>query len=303
MDYNQIALFVSVVESGSLSEAARRLGVAKSNISRALTALEKNIGSQLVYRNTRSFQPTEAGLVFYNQCKGPLFDVKLATENMKQNDSHLRGKFIITTSVDVALTILPPIVADFAKAYPKLNLEIRAEDRIVDLVKEGVDLALRMGNLSDSSLKASKISELSLILVASQQYLNNISKIRTLDSLSDHRIIAFNKKYEKQLNLVKRGGKMQKVKIYTGLLVNTPIMAKYLVLLHQGIALLPDVICYDEIKNGELVRVLPDYSTESSPVHYVWPSHVSESSKVRAFIDFSKDRIRKYFIVGPQGLV
>lgn len=296
MDYNQIALFVNVVEAGSLSEAARRLGIAKSNVSRALTALEKEVGSQLVYRNTRNFHPTEAGLNFYNQCKGPMFEVKMAAENLKQNETSLKGKFIITTAVDMALTILPPIVAEFAKNYPKLNLEIRAEDRRVDLVHEGVDLAIRMGNLQDSNLKALKISEVSMILVASSQYINNNPKVRTIENLTDHRMIAFNKKYEKGFSLIKRGGKSQKIKTHSTLLANTPLFAKSFTLLNQGIALLPDIICYDEIKRGELVRVLPDWSTESTPCHFVWPSHVSESPKVRAFVDFSKDLLRKYFI-------
>ncbi|MBY0554094.1 LysR family transcriptional regulator [bacterium] len=296
MDYNQIALFVNVVEAGSLSEAARRMGVAKSNVSRSLTALEKDIGSQLVYRNTRNFHPTEAGINFYNQCKGPMFEVRMAAENLKQDESVLKGKFIITTALDIALTILPPIVAEFSKKYPKLNLEIRAEDRRVDLVQEGVDLAIRMGHLQDSNLKALKISEISMILVASSQYVNNSPKVRTIENLADHRMIAFNKRFEKGFTLIKRGGKSQKIKAHSSMLANTPLFAKSFAMLNQGIALLPDIICYEEIKQGDLVRILPDWATESTPCSFVWPSHVSESAKVRAFVDFSKDLLRKYFI-------
>jgi DNA-binding transcriptional LysR family regulator len=296
MDYNQVALFISVVEAGSLSEASRRLNVAKSNLSRALSSLEKSMGTQLIYRNTRNFHPTAAGLNFYNQCKGPMFDIKMASENTKQDESTLKGKFIITMAVDVAHTILPPILADFSKAYPKIDLEIRGEDRLVDLVKEGVDLALRMGNLNDSNLKALKISDVSLILVASPSYLNNFSKIRKLEQLEDHRMISFIKKYEKNLSLLKRGGAKHKVKMHSVLIANNPLIAKSLTLLGQGVALLPDVVCFNELKSGELIRVLPDFSTEPSPFHYVWPSHVAESPKVRAFIDFSRDTLKKYFI-------
>ena len=295
MDYNQIALFVSVVEAGSLSEAARRLNVAKSNISRALTALEKSVGSQLIYRNTRSFHPTEAGLSFYNQCKAPLFDIKIASESIKQNSSSLKGKFIITMAVDVAHAIMPPIIADFAKTYPHLDLDIRGEDRMVDLVKEGVDLALRMGRMSDSNLKSLKIADVSLILVSSPQYLNSFGKIRSVEQLADHRIISFSKRHEKSLSLVRRGGKSQKVKIHSSFSANNPLLAKSFTLLGQGVALLPDIICYDELKSGQLVRVLPDLATEPSPFHFVWPSHIGGSQKVRAFVDFSKDTLRKYF--------
>lgn len=303
MDYNQIALFISVVDAGSISEAARRLNVAKSNLSRALKALEKATGSQLVYRNTRNFHPTEAGLAFYNQCKGPFFDIKIATDNIKQIESALKGRFIITSAVDVAHTILPAIIADFAKMHPKLHVELRGEDRTVDLIKEGVDLALRMGNLSDSNLKITRISDTSLILVSTAQYLTNYAKIRTVEQLGEHRMISFGKKFEKSLSLMKKNDRQQKldtVRVNTALSANSPLIAKALALSGQGIALIPDIICFDELKAGTLVRVLPELTSKPVPFHFVWPSHNSESPKVRAFIDFSKDTLRKYFILSSQ---
>lgn len=303
MDYNQIAFFISVVDAGSISEAARRLNVAKSNLSRALTALEKATGSQLVYRNTRNFHPTEAGLAFYNQCKGPFFDIKTATDNLKQNESALKGRFIITTAVDVAHTVLPAIIADFAKAHPKLHIELRGEDRNVDLIKEGVDLALRMGTLSDSNLKVTKISDTTLILVSTAQYLANFAKIRTVEQLAEHRMISFSKKFEKSLSLIKKNDRQQKlftVRVTASLSANSPLIAKALAVSGQGIALIPDVICFDELKAGTLVRVLPELASKPVPFHFVWPSHSSESPKVRAFIDFSKDTLRKYFVLTSQ---
>lgn len=295
MDYNQIALFVSVVEAGSLSEAARRLNVAKSNLSRALTALEKQLGSQLIYRNTRRFNPTEAGLNFYNLCKGPLLEIRMAGENIKQDARHLKGKFIITMAVDVAHTIMPPIIADFAKTYPNLELDIRGEDRLVDLVGEGVDLALRIGQMNDSGLKSVKIADVSLVLVAAPAYLNHFAKIRETSQLLDHRLIVFTRRHEKQLQLSRRGARVQKVKVHATLFANNPLIARALALQGQGVALLPDIVCYDGLKSGELVRVLPDFAALPSPFHYVWPAANAESQKVRAFIDFTKDAVRAYF--------
>ena len=303
MDYNHIALFISVVEAGSISEAARRLNIAKSNLSRALAALEKATGSQLVYRNTRHFRPTEAGISFYDRCKGPFFEIKIATDNIKQHEASLKGKFVISTAIDVAQTILPAVIADFSKGYPKLHIELRGEDRTVDLIKEGVDLALRMGILSDSNLMATKISDTSLILVATAQYLGNFAKLRAPEQLSEHRMISFNKKYEKFLSLVKKSDrqhKLQKIRINTVISVNSPLIAKALAMAGQGVALIPDIICFDELKTGSLVRVLPELSSKPVPFHYVWPAHNSESAKVRAFIDFSKDTLRKYFILSSQ---
>lgn len=296
MDFNRIALFVSVVEAGSLSEAARRLHVAKSNLSRALSALEKELGVQLIYRNTRNFRPTDAGLGLYAQCKAPYFDIKMAAENVRQNDVLLKGKFTLTAAVDLAHTVLPAIVAGFARAYPRLHVEIRGEDRTVDLVSEGVDLALRMGRLSDSELRAAKISDISLILVASPTYLTARARPRTLEQLTEHPYISFNRRFEKQIRLLRRGGGDHRVRMNPVMAANNPLLAKSLVLEGQGVSLLPDFICYEELKAGRLTRVLPEFTSEASPVHFVWPAHRAESPKVRAFLDFSKDTLRKYFI-------
>jgi DNA-binding transcriptional LysR family regulator len=267
----------------------------KYNLSPALSALEKELGLQLVYRNTRHFQPTEAGLQFYQQCRQPLRDILSASEDLRQNEKNLKGKFIITVAVDMAHTIMPPVVAAFSQAYPKLNIEIRAEDRQVDLVKEGVDLALRVGTLSDSNLKALKISDVTLILVANPTYLASHAKIRTVANLADHRMICFNRKYEKQLTLMKKNGSTAKIKVSSSLIANNPLIARALALQGQGVALLPDVICYEELKSAQLVRVLPELMGAPSPFHYVWPSHIAESPKVRAFIDFSVGDFRKFF--------
>lgn len=297
MDYNQIALFISVVEAGSISEASRRLNVAKSNLSRGLSALEKRIGVQLVYRNTRNFKPTEAGLDLYQQCKGPFVNIQRATDNIKDNEAALKGRFIITVPVDMAHTILPKVAADFSKNYPQINIEIRGEDRQVDLVKEGVDLALRMGRLNDSNLKSLKIGEVSLILVASPEYLKKYSRIKTPNQLTEQRLILFNKKFEKNLRLAKKNSTASRVKVQSTMIVNNPLIARSIALLSQGIALLPDAICYEELKNGTLQRVLPEYSSEPSPFNYVWPGYAAQSAKVRAFIDFTRERFKQYLVV------
>jgi DNA-binding transcriptional LysR family regulator len=252
----------------------------------------------LVFRNTRHFKPTEAGLHFYELCKNPLFEIRHAAEVVKSNETDVKGKLSVTMALDMAHAIMPPLISEFAKTYPNLDLDIRGEDRIVDLVKEGVDVAIRAGHLSDSNLKALKISDISLILVANPAYLTSQSKIRTIEQLKDHRLVLFNKKFEKNFSFNKRGGRKQKLKISSSLLVNNPLMAKSFALLGQGVALVPDLICYEELKSGSLVRVLPEMSAESSSLHFVWPAHASESPKVRAFINFMKDHMRKYFLAG-----
>ncbi|MBC7420953.1 MAG: LysR family transcriptional regulator [Bdellovibrio sp.] len=295
IDYNQIALFIEIVESGSISEAARRLNQAKSNLSRSLTALEKGLGAQLIYRNTRSLHPTEAGLQFYEKCKHAYSDINLNIQNLKQNEHTLRGRFCLTAAMDIAQTICPPVVADFSRINPELKIELRGENKLVDLVKEGIDLAIRFGALSNSNLKASKISDLSLVLVSDEKYLSAQPKIKAVENLKEHSFIAFTKSFEKTINLSRRGAAVQKISVTPALVVNDTLVAKSLALQGGGIALLPDFLCYNELKSGALVRVLPDFASKPVPVHFVWSQHGQISPKVRAFIDFSKDQMKKYF--------
>jgi DNA-binding transcriptional LysR family regulator len=296
-DYNQIALFIEIVESGSISEAARRLNQAKSNLSRALSVLEKNLGAQLIYRNTRSLHPTEAGLQFYEKCKLAYREINSNIESLKQNEETLRGRFCITAAMDLAQTIFPPILSDFSRIHKELRLELRGENRMVDLVREGIDLAVRIGNLSNSNLKSSKISDLSVILVATNSYLLSRPKIKVMESLKDHALISFIKSSQKSISLSRRGGALQKVNIQASLVANDSLVAKALVMQDLGVALLPEFLCYNELKSGQLTRVLPDFASRPVPVHFVWSQHQATSPKVRAFIDFSKDRMKKYFTV------
>ncbi len=295
IDYNQIALFIEIIESGSISEAARRLNQAKSNLSRALSSLEKNLGSQLIYRNTRSLHPTESGLLFYEKCKESYSDINLNVQNLKLNELHLRGRFCLTAAMDLAQTICPPILSDFAKLHPELKVELRGENQMVDLVKQGVDVAIRFGLLSDSNLKAAKISDLSLVLVSTDGYLSQHAKVKSLDSLKDYSFISFSRTFEKNISLSRRGGANQKTSVRPTFYTNDSLVAKSLLLQGGGIGLLPDFLCYNELKSGQLVRVLPDFSSRPVPVQFVWNQHKEVSPKVRAFIDFSKDRLRKYF--------
>ena len=297
VDYNQIALFIEVIEAGSLSEAARRLNYSKSNLSRTLSQLEKVLGTQLVIRNTRHFRPTEAGIDFYRRCKDSFSLIKNTAQSMREEGQQLKGKLTITVAVDFALTVLPPIATRFCEQHPHVELEVRGEDRYVDLVKEGVDLALRFGKLNDSSLKALKICDTRLVFVASPQYLVKAVKPKTPGQLSEHKIISFHPRFENDFNIRRRNGRLSKIRLKPFIRVNNPLIAKAFVLAGRGIALVPDMMCGEEIKSGALVRVLPEFSTEDSPFHFVWPGHMTESPKIRSFIEFSREQIRRQVTV------
>ena len=294
IDYNQIALFIEIIEAGSISEAARRLNQAKSNLSRALAQLEKRLGAQLIYRNTRSLHATEAGLQFYQKCKDSYSEINQQVQNLKINEKTLRGHFCLTAAMDLAQTICPPVITEFSRMHPELKIELRAENKKIDLIKEGVDLAIRFGALPSSNLKATKISDLSLILVSTNHYMNSRNKIKTLENLKEHTFIAFNQSFERSISLSRRSGPPQKVSLNPTYVANDSLIAKNLVL-SEGVSLLPDFICYNELKSGSLIRILPDFASRPVPVNFVWSQRQEISPKVRAFIDHSKDKLKKYF--------
>ncbi|MBY0452370.1 MAG: substrate binding domain-containing protein, partial [Bdellovibrionaceae bacterium] len=214
-------------------------------------------------------------------------------ETIRHDQEELKGKLIVTMAVDLMHTMMPSLLAEFVKRYPKIELDLRGEDRTVDLVKEGVDLAFRIGPLIDSNLRALKIGEIRLIFVSTPTYLNSAPKIRQVEQLSEHPLTLFGLRQEKLTVINKKTNRKAKLKLHAHVMVNTPIAAKSLVMGGLGIALAPDFICYDEIKAGQLVRVMPEWSTEPAPFHYVWPSHIAQSPKVKALVDLTHGELKK----------
>ena len=177
MEIELIRIFVKVVQQSSFSRAAEILKVPKSTVSKAITRLEYETGAKLLLRTTRSLTLTAVGRAFYETCMGPIQTLEEAQKSLNGNESILTGLVRVTAPEDLGIEIIAPTIGELSRKHPLLNFELNYTDDIVDLIKEGFDIAIRIGKLPESSLKVKRIGEIQIIPVASPKYLKNASKI------------------------------------------------------------------------------------------------------------------------------
>ena len=300
MDLNKIAVFVRVVESGSFTKAARILRQPKSRVSRRVAALEKELGTVLVYRTTRQFSPTEAGYALYHRCKDQVYQLEAAARSMEEHSGEVFGTLRLAATEDFGSALLGPLMAEVSAAHPKLRFDVLLSNEIVDLVRERVDLAIRMGELEDTSLKAKRIGSASFVLVASPEYLKRSSPVASLSDLSSHSTLFFapSPGDENMWTFTKPGGGKREysVRVEPYCRTSNPKVLLELALAGKGIAFIPEYLCVDSLNSGALKRVLREYKSAPEPIHFVWPAQWESLPKVRAFIDIGAKFLGNYFI-------
>lgn len=296
MDLNQLAVFVRVVDSGSFTKAAKALLQPKSRVSRRIAALEKELGTSLLYRTTRQFSLTEAGRELYQRVRNEVYSLAQAKDFLQGSANEVSGTLNVTASHDVGTHLLGSLIAELHEQYPKLSVQLHLSNTPVDLVKEGIDLALRIGALKDGTLKARPLGKIALILVASPEYLKKSSKIEKLKDLAEHPALAFTVETTGNTWVLRtKSGKDEKVSVQILCRSNNPRVLLDLALAGKGVALVPEFLCVDAIKEGKLVRVLRDYFTRPATIQFVWPSQTEANPKVRAFIEIGLKRLQGYF--------
>lgn len=292
LDLNEIAIFVKVVETGSFSQAARQLGMPNSTVSAKISSLESRLGLTLIQRTTRKLSITPLGRGFYERCSQGLLEILKAQEEVTTAQSEPQGLLRITAPIDLGGQLLPRVVSPFLKKYPKVNLEMILEERRVDLVAEGVDLAIRVGKLEDSSLIAKKLGSIYFAAMASPKYLKHFPAPKVPKELQNHECIQFMPLGMEEWAL-SSGKSTVKVPMTGKLFSNSLNIVKGLALDGHGIALLPTFLCADEFHHGTLKRILPDWVANSRPVQFVYPGQKYVSPKLSAFIEFSTEPLRQ----------
>jgi DNA-binding transcriptional LysR family regulator len=280
MDLNQLAVFVRVIDSGSFTQAARILKQPKSRVSRKIAALEEELKTALLYRSTRQSSPTEAGWKLYHRCRNQVYELEAATSSLHENDQEVSGVLKLTVPEDIGLALLGPVLVESHVLYPKLKIDLHLSNQVVDLIREGVDLAIRIGDLEDTTLKKRPLGHIQLILVASPAYLNHAPPVKALSDLSKHPSLVFTTGDEDAPWTFRS---------------NHPKVILDLALAGKGIAWLPEHLCIDELKNGSLQQLLKPYSTQKMPLQFVWPAQRELSPKVRSFINLGIERLSTYF--------
>ncbi|HVP62128.1 MAG TPA: LysR substrate-binding domain-containing protein [Myxococcaceae bacterium] len=272
VDLNRVAVFLRVVELQSFTAAAEALGLPKSSVSRSVARLEESVGVQLLQRTTRTVQLTDAGRVYFEEASRALSALEQAHEKLSQLEARPQGAVRITAPVDLGAQVLAPLAARFVRRTPGITLEFLLTSRLVNLVDEGVDLAVRAGALRDSSLISRRVKGLEAWLFASPEYLDRRGTPTGVEQLAEHDCVLFRpRRGHADWTLAGPGGT-------TRITVRGPVAGddfsflREAVLAGAGIGLLPALQCEQEIAQGRLVRLLAPYTGPAAPLHIVWPA-------------------------------
>jgi DNA-binding transcriptional LysR family regulator len=291
--FANMSSFNAVVESGSISAAADRLGVAKSVISRRLKELEEHLGVELFHRTTRRLNLTDSGQAFYLRSTRIVEDILEAEHATSMQHGTLKGKLKVAMPLSFGVIHLGPAINQFLKENPQIEFDIDFNDREVDLIQEGFDLAIRIASLPDSSLIARRLAPISAVMCASPDYLKEMGTPRTLQDLSEHRCLVYNLLRDFEYwRLYDRKGVLHKTKIQPYLKASSGEFLRDAAVQGMGIVLMPRFILYQEIASGVLQPLLTEYSLGEFNSYAIYPHTRHLSHRVRAFVDFLVERFK-----------
>lgn len=283
----EMQAFTTVVEQGGITVAARRLGLSKSAVSKHISNLEERLGARLLSRSTRRVSPTEIGLAYYDRASRVLNDAGEADAMVTSLQTKPSGLLRITVATDFGVMHLSPVIGEFLEEYPDLSVSMILQNRYAELIAEGFDLGIRVGDLDDSSLRARKFAETTRRLVASPAYLNRSGRPAAVQDLSDHRLLHASTRPSDQVwTLRGAGAATHQVRASGSLSINDGQSLLTAAENGHGIAYLPDYLCGGSLRAGSVEEVLPDLPKATMDLHAVYPSGRFTQPKVRAFIDF-----------------
>jgi DNA-binding transcriptional LysR family regulator len=283
--------FAKVAETKSFSEAARRLRASKSVVSRQIAALEAELGVRLFQRTTRSMTLTEAGRGYFQRASRILADLEEANLSVSQLQATPRGLLRVNAPMSFGLLHLAPALPDFLQRYPDVEVDMTLNDRFVDLVDEGFDLAVRVSRLEDSSLVARKLAAVRRVVCASPDYLKARGVPATPDDLKDHDCLCYsNLTMTHEWRFVTEKGRPWPIEVKGRLNVNNGDALKIAALRGLGLINLPTFIVGTELQAGTLVGVLDKFIVQDATLSAIFPHSRHLSPKVRAFVDFLAER-------------
>jgi DNA-binding transcriptional LysR family regulator len=289
MDLNELLVFTRVVQAGSFTAAARLLKMPKSSVSRKISDLEERIGARLLQRTTRKLGLTDAGRIYFERAAPIVADIEQADQAVSELQASPRGLLRVTAPLSFAL--LGPMVASFLEQYPDVRTELVSTDRVVNLVEEGFDVAIRAGHLMDSTLVARRLTTIKQVLVAAPVYLKRHGRLKSPADLEKHSCIAFTAVPTPNVWTLHSGERKVDVRISARLSTNDMDLMIAAARAGIGIAWLPEIACAEDLRRGRLKQVLPDWSSPETPVHAVYPTTRHLAPKVAMFVEL----LRKEF--------
>ncbi|MCL6415273.1 LysR family transcriptional regulator [Aestuariirhabdus sp. Z084] len=293
--FGALPVFVAVVEAGGFSPAARQLGISKSAVSKRMTLLEQQLGVKLLHRTTRKLSLTEAGEHYFEHAAKAYRAARDAEDAVLQLQGEPQGRLRINTPMSFGRLHIAPMMPAFLKRYPKISIDMVMDDKTVDLVDGGFDLAIRAGDLVDSSLIARPLAPLRSMLCASPAYLAEQGTPGTLSELAEHNCLVFSYSNDvKEWTFIKPEGngaapRKETVAVNGNFRVNNSEALRELMLRGVGIGRLPTFVTGPDIRSGQLVQLFPEYEMPSITMNAVFLERQYMPAKVRAFLDFALD--------------
>ncbi|WP_201545301.1 LysR family transcriptional regulator [Psychrobacter sp. H7-1] len=291
---DDMVLFVQVVDDGSFSKAADKLGLTNSVVSKRIARLEESLNTQLLYRTTRKLSLTDAGRTLYHKAKIAQSAFQEAQNAVTRYGEDMKGLIRITMPVVSANLLLSDAIADFCKKYPDISVELNITNRLVDLIEEGFDLAIRTAKLEDSSLIARRLIDSQWIICAAPEYLKQHGTPKTPDDLIHHECLMykFNNGYSSAWPLYIEGTE-QLLAINGRFLSNHLSAIKQAALANLGIAFLPQALVYDELKRQTLVQILSRFTRKKMGMYAVYPKARQPDQKLKRLVDHLGEALRQ----------
>ncbi|QRM33594.1 LysR family transcriptional regulator [Microvirga sp. VF16] len=290
-------VFVAALDEGSLAGAGRKLRRSPAAVSRAIAFLEKHVGAELLHRTTRSIKLSEAGERYAAACRRVLIDLEEADITAAGERSAPRGTLTVTAPVFAGETVLGPILDAFLDAYPAVSVRLYLLDRFVNLIDEGIDVALRIGHLADSSLVATRVGEVRRVVTASPRYLAQNPRIVEPADLAKHQIITFADLGIDSWSFPPLDGSSapRTVHFTPRLIVNSIWGAIVAAVSGRGVTRVLSYHVPQQVREGSLAIVLKDHELPPTPVHLISPNGRLSVPKVRVFFDLALPRFRSHF--------
>jgi len=285
--FQEMASFVAVVEAGSFVGAADATGLSKAAVSRHVAELEQRLGARLLHRTTRRLSLTDDGQLFFARAKEMLAAIDEAESEIRSRSGEPSGLLRINAPLTFGVMHLAPLWGRFAQLYPKVSLDIELSDRVVDLVEEGYDLAVRITNLPSSQLVSRRLASTRMVACASPPYLALHGTPAHPDELAQHEVISYSYwAARNEWTFVAPDDNPVVVRTRARIHANNGDTCRAAALDHQGIILQPDFLVADDLRRGDLVELLPTYRAMTLGIHAVYPSRKHLPIKTRRLVDF-----------------
>lgn len=297
--FHLMQLFVRIVESGSFSAVARELGMIQPTVSKQMTALEDKLGVRLLNRTTRRLSLTEAGREYYERCQRILDEVQEMETDVSGLQNRPTGTLRVNTPVAFGNVHMLPLILAFRRHYPGIAIDLSLDDRYVDLIQEGIDVAIRFGELGDSQLVARQVGSSARVCVASPDYLAQNGTPRHPSELRNHKCVTYTYLFSNEWPFDGPDGPLA-VKVHGDFRANSGTTIRAAALEGAGIASVPAFLIRDDVETGRLVQVLAQYAPAPIRISAVYPSGRLLSRKVKMFVDYMQQEFLKIPMLHPR---